>query len=443
MSQTPVKSPRKMDPRLRLLLDGIKHVFVHNWPTKLLALIVSLSLWAGLITQDPTLTRDKSFSNVEVNVVGEETVKRNGFIVISDLEEALGKVRIVAAVPQMQYANAEAANYNARVDLSRIRTAGTQELRIMTTNTSTYGSVTSVTPATVEVEVDEYITRYRIPVSARTVGEGPEGFYTTISMDPPTVTVSGPRSLVDRITNLEITVDLDTQPAQETVAYKALPFRLVDQQGEEISSKLLEVTSESVLLDAIIVELHSYPTKSLPVSVEGLIVGEVMEGYEIKKIDITPENVIIAGPTEILDAIDNVVPENQISVRGLKSSINRRVRLTSIDGIAHRNVSYLQVAVEIGPVMEEQTYNDVYIQIEGLQEGYAAGLSRVNASVSIKGAQADMLSLKPQQIRLYCDVTGLNPGSYDVPVLCRIDGKEDANLVIEAVPATVTVTITE
>lgn len=71
MTQTPSAKPqKKRDPRLTMLLDGLKRIFIHNWPTKLLALLLAIILWGGLITQDPTLTREKHFSSVSVSVSG-------------------------------------------------------------------------------------------------------------------------------------------------------------------------------------------------------------------------------------------------------------------------------------------------------------------------------------------------------------------------------------
>lgn len=128
MTQTPSAKPqKKRDPRLTMLLDGLKRIFIHNWPTKLLALLLAIILWGGLITQDPTLTREKHFSSVSVSVSGEESVKRNGFIVTSDLTSLLGDVSLTADVPQMQYANAKATNYNVRIDLSAFRRRGSRK----------------------------------------------------------------------------------------------------------------------------------------------------------------------------------------------------------------------------------------------------------------------------------------------------------------------------
>ena len=257
MTQTPSAKPqKKRDPRLTMLLDGLKRIFIHNWPTKLLALLLAIILWGGLITQDPTLTREKHFSSVSVSVSGEESVKRNGFIVTSDLTSLLGDVSLTADVPQMQYANAKATNYNVRIDLSRISAAGKQEIRILSTNSSTYGTVSSIQPSTVTIDVEEYITRFRIPVSVQTVGSAPEGYYAgAATLDPPTVTISGPKSMVDKIVRAEVVLELNNLPQREGTIRKALAYTLLDENNNAIESDLLEVTSESVLLDLSLIHI--------------------------------------------------------------------------------------------------------------------------------------------------------------------------------------------
>lgn len=95
--------------------------FLHQWPFKLLSLVIAIVLWSGLITQDPTLTREKVFTGVTISVSGEDTIKRNGLIVVSDLDAVTQDAKLRVEVPQMQYANASASNYNARLDLTAFR----------------------------------------------------------------------------------------------------------------------------------------------------------------------------------------------------------------------------------------------------------------------------------------------------------------------------------
>ena len=157
MSQTVNQSgvqPPKEPSRLLKAVVRAGQVILGNWPTKLLALVLAIALWAGLITQDPSLTRERTFRDVTVSINGSDTLRRNGLTVTSDLNALLDDVSVTVDVPQMQYNNATAANFNIRVDLSRIRESGEQEIAILTTNSSTYGKVTEVSPATVKVMVE-------------------------------------------------------------------------------------------------------------------------------------------------------------------------------------------------------------------------------------------------------------------------------------------------
>ena len=118
------RQKRDWKKTLRSLKRMLRHLFLHNGWLKLIAVVLSLVLWAGLISQDEKLTRDKNFQDVSVTVTGSETMKNNGYIIVSDLDAILSDIDIVAAVPQKQYENAEASAYNIRLDLSKINGTG-------------------------------------------------------------------------------------------------------------------------------------------------------------------------------------------------------------------------------------------------------------------------------------------------------------------------------
>ena len=93
------KKNNRMSAFLKLMLRGLRHLFLHNGWLKLLAVIIAVILWAGLISQDESVTREKTFQNVTITVTGADTIKRNGFIVTSDIDELLASVSVTAAVP--------------------------------------------------------------------------------------------------------------------------------------------------------------------------------------------------------------------------------------------------------------------------------------------------------------------------------------------------------
>lgn len=436
------KTPSRGQGGWKQLAKAALRMLLNNWGFKLLALLLAVGLWAGLITQDPSLTREKVFSDVTINVTGNDTIKRNGLIVVSDLSSLLQNATLRVDVPQMQYQNAQSGYYNARIDLSRITQTGVQEVRVLTTNSTAYGSVSEISPATLEIEVEEYITRYRIPVTVDTVGTVPDGYYATNpSLDPPLVAVSGPRSLVDRVVRAEAVLDLSTLPTREGLVRSAIPFRLLDEQGNAVESSLLEVTSESVLMDSVVVEQTLYSIRTMPLSDVGLITGTPANGYEIKSIAITPEQVTAAGRESNLAVLDTLYPDSSVSVEGASQSFNQQVKVRKPSELVYLSSDSITVAVEIGPVIRERTFEDVRVTVDGVENGLKADLSVKNADVTITGAQLWVEALKANALSLVCDASGLAEGTYQLPVICQVAGSDGQTFSVEVVPETIAVTI--
>ncbi len=439
------KGPASRRESLKSILRAMLRGLVHNGGFKLLALVIAIVLWAGLIAQDPTLTREKAFDNVTVNITGSEAIKRNGFIVVSDLAAGLQGVSMRANVPQMQYQTVQPSYYNARVDLSRVTEAGVQEATILTTNSTTYGMVTEVEPATVQLEVEEYITRYRIPVSVEVVGSAPEGFYAAApNQDPPVVTISGPRSLVEKVVRVKAVIDQSTLPQREGLVRTAVPFRLVDSLGETVESHLLEVTNESsVLLDSVVVEQQLYAVRTLDLNDLGLVVGTPAEGYEIKSVSITPERVTVAGKRESIELLDSLFAQGSVDVTDLTESINEHLRLRRPSELAYTSTDSVTVAVEIGPVIRSRTFEDVKVEVTGTGEGLSAKQAVSRAQVTVSGAQLWVQSLKSGYLTLMCDASGLAAGTYQLPVVCQVRDSEGLTFSVEVLPETIEVTISE
>ncbi len=423
----------------RQILRSIGHKLLLNWPYKLIAVLLSLFIWAGLIAQDPTITRDKVFSDVTATISGTETMKRNGFIVTSDLSAQLSGLSLRVSVPQMQYQNVTASNYSPRIDLSRVSSAGTQEIRVLTTSTNAYGTVLDVSPSTITIEVDEYITRNRIPIVRETVGSMPEGWYSTSStLDPSILTISGPRSVVDRVVRAEAVQDLSAVPTAEGVQRSALAFHLVDANGEEVDSDLLEITSNSVLIDSVIIEQTVYPSKIITFSDTGVVVGKPASGYEIKSVTINPEKVRAAGRSETLDNLDTLFTDVTIDVTDAKDSVTQVVRLRKPSEITYLSQDTVTVAIEVGEIVTERIFSDVRINVVGTESGHTATLTdRYADRVTIEGTQNWLSTLKAGQIALSVDATGLMVGDYEVPVICVISGDDGQEYTVRITPATV------
>ena len=332
----------------------LKHIVLHNGWVKLLALLISLILWTGLISQDDTLTRDKTWQNVNVSVNGTDAMKRNGFIVVSDMDEVLSNVTVTAAVPQKQYESAEVSSYNIRVDLSRINGTGSQEVKILSTNSSTYGKVTSTVPSVLNVDVEEYLIRQRIPVTVTIGGDYQNGWYKdwympSPSVDPLLVAVSGPRSLVQNILKAKVELDPETIEWAEGSMLSTGMIRLYDRSNEEIESPLLDITTEGLTIDTVLIEGVILPAKTFDISGYFELQGNVSEGYRVSSIRVSPENIKVAAKTDVLEQLDELMTDRLVNVEGLSETtvFQAKIQKPSEDAVLSNDT--VTITVEIAP----------------------------------------------------------------------------------------------
>lgn len=430
----PNPQPPRQDSPWKMIGQMILHTLKNNWGFKLLAIVLALGLWAGLITQDPDLTREKKFENVTINVTGTDTLKRNGYIVTSDLTELLSNATLRVDVPQGNYATAQASSYNARIDLTRVTEAGVQELKVLTTNSTSYGTVAEVSPSTVEVTIDEYVTRYYIPVTVETIGELPEGYESGgQSISPSTITVSGPRSIVQNIVRAEATVDQSTFPARAGTVSNAVPFQLIAADGTVVGSNLIEVTSSSnVLLDSVVVQQTLYPTKTIQLQDLGLVVGTPAAGYEVKSVTITPETVTASGNADDLDTLDTLFASETVDVSGRSESFYEVISVRKPSNLQTLNPSSVTVTVEIGPVIRSRTFESLRVTVTNVEDGLSASMTSTHyASVTITGPQLWVESLRNADITLTCNAADLTEGEYNLPISCVVNTDENVLYSVE------------
>lgn len=427
-------SPSDKDSWKGKLIQWIKslpkqlwHVLIHNWPWKLLSVFLALCLWAGLITQDPTLTREKVFTDVPIAVSGAEALKRNGLIVLSDLSTEALQARLRVDVPQMVYDTVTSTNYNPRVDLTKITETGTQTLRIQTTSTSSYGSVKEVSPDTIEVEVDSYTSRYRIPVSVEVTGEFPAGFYgTQQTLDPAVVTVSGPRSLLSEISRATATFDLCALPAQAGLIRTAVPIVLVGTDGQPIDDSLIQITSEGVLLSSVIIEQKLYPTKTMQLSNLSLVSGKPKEGYEVKNVFVTPSILFAAGDESALGTLDTLFTDMMVDVQGKSESFTTEVKVRKPSELVYISPDTVTVAVEIGLSVSSKTFTGVKLAFRDSSGLRAVKTDTKTVSVTLTGPTLSLNAVKIKQLEPYIDVSELDEGTHTRPIFLSLDTDVEA-----------------
>ena len=183
-----------------------------------------------------------------------------------------------------------------------------------------------------------------------------------------------------------------------------------DEKGTEI--KDIEIVPGTITATVVI----SSPSKTVPVKV--IPVGEVASGSAISSITSNVTNVTLYGEEEILKDISEI--EVEIDVNGLSKDKTFQETIVKPTGV--RSMS--DTAVTIKVKMEGETskeFKDIPIVFEHLDttkyKPLAKNAEDTKVNVVVKGVKSVLNKLDSKDIKAYVDLSDLEPGTYEVPVM--------------------------
>ena len=443
-----LEKPKRVVPvrkHLSNLWARMRAFFKRQPLLKITSLVLGLLLWAVLISQDPELTRQRVFNNVKVNITGADTLRSNGYV-MTTVFDTPPTVSFEIEVPQLNYNAVSETNFTVRMDLSGITSAGKQRVPITISGigTSRYGTPYNISPAYIEVQISEYVTRSRVPVNTDIIGTTPEGYWTKdkVTPDPVSLDISGPKEILDTIARVVAPVDLSRfQPAYMTDRISTNIY-VVDQDNNVIDSSLLRITRDGVVQNSVVVEQTFYPTREYQLTAAGALIGTPAAGYEIKSVVFEPEMVMAAGALEALRLIDYLFYDNPISLEGVTASFKETLRITKPADIQFISSEVISVKVVVGPQIIERSFQQQPLQVENTPSNCKAqvGVTRVN--VTLTGEKLWLRDIRASKVIPYVNLANLGPGEYELPVYVRVEGSEGVEYTVRTDIQTVRVVIT-
>ncbi|MBR1561086.1 MAG: hypothetical protein IJ646_12665 [Clostridia bacterium] len=376
---------------------------VHNVWLKLLSLLLAILLWNYVISTNTSITRTKVVNDLTGYMTGQTTLNANRLALLDDPTEALSNISVTVDAPQTYYSRVSAENVLVSLDLSSVRTAGTQEVPLRAT--SSFGRVTDIVPESLTLTFETQDSR-SVPINTVISGDAQEDYwYSVTRVNPSFLTVSGAASVVRNIGSATVYADITSRDAPFT---QALPYALFDTAGEAVEQEMLNLSSSSVS-----VSVDVYPTKDLPVSTDlaNVVTGQPADGYVVQSVTMQPDMVTVAADAELLDGLTELMIE-PVSVEGASQSFTTRAAISQLSGL--RNLSSEQVYVNV--VVTEASVVGRVKDLSVLVSGKAAGLSVEYSpmSVIVTGPRSDIEQLQKEGVYVSVDLTGLGPGTYEI-----------------------------
>ena len=404
----------------------IKKALTANIGFKILALVFSIALWMIVVNvDDPEQT--KTFT-ATVQVINENVLTDQGkYYTLTDGNTVSFRVTAQRSVLE----RLSSSDFTATADMNYLE----DDERIpvdITVNRYASSVRISAQRLYLKVEVgDEMDARFSI--RGETTGDPADGFAVDeVSVVPNVISVRGPAEYVSKIESVRAYCDvtgrnMDTSETVVPVFY--------DADGKEVDTTRLQVSVDTV---DVYVEIVS--VKEVPIVVETS--GSLADGLELTGITTDPATVMIKGESSELNRVTNItIPASVISLSDITQDLTTTVDITSYlpEGVTLLDSQDAQVSVKVGVAGETTQEFDVpvdNISVRNLERGYTTSFSASTDKVSITALQSELSRLSANSITGYVDVSGLVPGTYNLPITMNLD--ED----YQVGQATIQITIT-
>lgn len=404
-------------------------VVSRNVALKVLSALFALMLWSYVISSNSSITRTKSFTGLHGYVSGQVSLEVYDLAMVSDPSEALSSVAVEIDVPLASYASATAENVQVTLDVSSVRTAGTQEVPLKAT--TTYGKVTRIYPSSITLTFEALDSR-SIPVNVEMDGLEDGYWYNCARVNPSQITISGATSLVQDISSVAVRADMSGRRSSFNTS---CTIELLDGDGNVIPSSLLNRSASSVSIS-----MEIYPTRELEVSTatDDILLGQVADGYIVEAITVQPRTVTVAADDELLDSLDNLVIE-PLEIDSPSQSFTRKASISGLSDFKYISSEQVYVNVQIAEETISDWIEDVDLTFIGLSDGLVLTEGRGRVAVHVTGPRSSIEALSAESLTVTVDLSGLEAGNYELPV--NVETENHPAIIFEVDPVSVLVTL--
>ena len=390
------------------LKEFVQKWIVKNFPLKILAFIIAIILWFVVMHVDNYIVT-KTIRGIPVETINGEAIEETGnlyAIIDGDTVDIIVKGER-AIVDELT-----ADDFVATADLSKLSLTNTAQISVKT-KVAKKGEGLSITYLNEFVSLSiEPMEESNVSISIYPEGEVMDGFALgNMVATPNLVTVTGPKSLIDKIDTVRAVVSV--QNKSESFESNA-ELVCLDSSGNAMTSKQLKLSS-----DTVDVSVSVYPEKTVKVNVS--TIGMVADGYSLGEITYNPDTVVIAGDAETLAKIDSIDIDN-ISVSGLDDDFETNVDVADYlpqDVIlADDDNKEIAIKIDITKIVQKVinvTTNDITLKNTDPKMEYRVVIPSTY-KLTVSATEDKMKDIAADDLNLFLDVKDLGVGNHEVVI---------------------------
>lgn len=365
-----------------------------NWKNKqkvivqLVCVLLSFGLWI-YVTNIENPIKSYELNKVPVEIKNSDNLKSLG-LTLSPNQDFYVNLKIEGSSQDLFSIDKE--DFKISVDLNEfVLKKGENKVIVHIEEAPQNIKIKNSTGLTITINTEEYKTK-EVPVKSKINVISKSGYYVaTPIFSPEIVLVSGPESLVDRVTS--VVAEAEESNAVKTIIknYMVIPVdnNYKEVTGVQLSQKWVEAT----------IEINE--GKTVPIKIN--VTGTVGDDLKLKSISSDTTEIGITGPKSILDSISQIETEN-IDISQIKDNTSIEAKLKIPDGILIHNG---QNNINVNILVEKKKTKEFTINysIIGQQEGVSIVPDKNNIAIEVIGFEDDINNLTEANFSAQLDVS--------------------------------------
>lgn len=389
-----------------------------NWKNKqkiivqLVCLLLSLGLWI-YVTNIENPIKSYELSRVPVEIKNADSLKDAGLALVPN-QQFYVNLKIEGSSQDLF--SVDKSDFTISVDLNEfVLKNGENKIAVNIENAPSTVKIKNSNGLTITINTEAYSTK-EVPVKSKINVISKSSYYVaTPVFSPETIIVSGPESLVNKVT--KVVAEGQESNAVKTIVkdYIVIPVDENDKEvtGLQLSQKWAEAT----------IEINE--GKTVPIKIN--TTGALASGLRLKSISSAITEIGITGPESILNSISEIGTET-INLSEIKDSTNIDVALGIPDGILiHNGENSITVSIVVEKVQTRE-FTIGYSMI-GKQDGINIVPDNNKVTITVSGFEDILNSLTEANFTAVLDVSEYTEdGEFSKAPTVNLVGVDNVNI---------------
>lgn len=381
---------------------------------KLICLLLSFGLWIYITNVENPIQR-YTLKNVPVKIINSEKLKDYG-LAIAPNQNFIVDLRLEGDAKNLYSVNKDQFELVADLEEYALK-KGENNVPITIKDMPSNVNIKNDKPQTIKIMLESYETR-EFKVTSKVKVNFANGVYKdSITPTNQTVTISGPKSSVDEVTEVSMIGEINEVSNNTTKSFRLEPF---DSEGNRVDG--LDISDTQGTLNIKVSE-------GKIVNIDPNFVGEVPEGYSLTKSELSKSTTQIFGDNKVLEGISSIKTE-KIDLSKVNSNIDKKVKLIIPDNIKS-NETEVNIKLEVTKESPKSKVLEVPISYTGLKDELTLSNQAKSINVTIEGLEGDINKIGSGDLTAVIDLSSYNDaGKFTVEPTVKLTS-ENNNIVIK------------